>query len=264
MPALGSRLPDLAGLAVLRDWIRRVPELGGLVRTETNEDQVVRILESLSPGELRVQALSNAFKSTSVALAALDGARWDDGFRADAAKAGAKHSNPSVRALYQQLLRPQAMERTLGEAFDPDVVLKLKGDPKHGEIVFRSETGGNCIRCHVCDGVGGKYGPELTAIGRKYGAMALLEQIVRPSAIIAPEYTLHLCETKSGELLSGVVIRSGPEDLVLRTEAGDRVLVRAELVRDEKSAQSPMPEGLLGALTPQEAADLLAYLGRNR
>ena len=41
---------------------------------------------------------------------------------------------------------------------------RLQGDPKHGEIVFRSFSGA-CASCHALDQVGARSGPDLSKIG---------------------------------------------------------------------------------------------------
>ena len=49
--------------------------------------------------------------------------------------------------------------------------------------VNRSEQ---CSRCHVCNGSGRAFGPDLAGIGRKYTRAQLLEQIIFPSKFMVP------------------------------------------------------------------------------
>ena len=264
MPTLGSRLPDPAGLGLLREWLKGVQDREGRSLGDSGATATSRILQEKLPGETRTAALKAAFNDTAIALVVADAARTDPVLRTDAVAAAFKHPNSAAYELFKQFLRPDQLEPTLGDAFDPPVVLSLNGDPVRGRALFQSETGANCVRCHFCDGVGHNYGPDLTAVGKKFDRAALLQQILRPSATVAPEYVLHLVETKTGSSYSGFVVRSDALELVLRTETGEQSLGKEQISSDTKSSLSAMPEGLLGPLTAQEAADLLAYLAKSR
>jgi putative heme-binding domain-containing protein len=78
---------------------------------------------------------------------------------------------------------------------------------------------------------------------------------------VAPEYALHQIETHEGLQYSGFVVSRDARSLRLQTEGSGVVTVPLDrLASDTVSPVSAMPEGLLDALTPQEAADLLSYL----
>ena len=89
----------------------------------------------------------------------------------------------------------------------------------------------------------------------------LLDHIVLPSKTVVPEFVLHQVEAKDGLAYSGFVVRESAAELVIRTEDNPALAIsRAQVASDVRSSSSAMPEGLLQALTAQEAADLLAYL----
>ena len=145
--------------------------------------------------------------------------------------------------------------------FSPQRVLSLAGDVSRGRVLFHGDGGPQCARCHIVAGLGRNYGPDLTAIARRYDRAAVLNQIVNPSQTIAPEFVLHAIETREGENLTGFVVSQSATEVRLRRETGDEITVpRGRIALDEKSPVSAMPEGLLAPLTAQEAADLLAYL----
>ena len=270
MPALGARLRDEAGLALLRDWLQTVPPPAeaAAVAAKNNSTQsvaaTVTALLAQPAGAVRATAIRASLTNTAVALALLNRGLPPGALREDVIAGALNHPNSSARDLFQHLLRPDQIRPTLGEPVDPALVLGIKGDVVRGRALFRSETGPNCARCHVSEGQGRNFGPELTLIGQKYDAPTLLMHIVQPSLAIAPEFALHLLELKDGTSLNGFVLRSDDREIVFRTEAGDQTIPRSTVLKLEKSSQSAMPDGLLASLTASEAADLLAYLRRDR
>lgn len=108
---------------------------------------------------------------------------------------------------------------------------------------------------------GKSLGPPLTGLARKYSREQLLEQILYPSKLIAPEFKTVTFTMKDGAELSGFLVNQGEDQLTVRDgpRAEHRVRV-AEVKERRESLISAMPEGLLAPLTAQEAADLLEYL----
>lgn len=235
MPHIGSRSVDEAGSSLLADWIESLDATGATAKVVSS--------------------------STSAALAALRASQLDSSQRPATIAAARSSTNAFARDLVERFLPPDQRRHVLGAEFDPQLVLGLNGDAAHGRERFHSESGPQCSRCHVCAGAGRNYGPDLTQIARRFDRATLLDHIVNPSKVIAPEFLLHMVETRDGENLAGFVITTSLAGLRLRCETGDeRLLERTRITRDDISPVSAMPEGLLAPLTAQEAADLLAYL----
>src|SRR5579871_242207 len=57
-----------------------------------------------------------------------------------------------------------------------------QGDANAGKLLFNEPQKIACSNCHTTDGKGGKAGPDLFAIGDKYGRDDLIEQVLNPSA----------------------------------------------------------------------------------
>jgi len=132
------------------------------------------------------------------------------------------------------------------------------GDVAAGRRIFEVDAG--CAACHSLGGAP-KAGPDLAAIGAKYGKAALLDQIVRPSDAIAHEYMTQAFELSSGDLVAGVVHEETPAQVSVITAAGEtRRLATSEIVSRRESRVSLMPEGLLDAMSLQQIADLLQFL----
>ncbi len=273
MPHIGSRLVDEAGVRLMRDWIRALPadenekaELGAARQLSHQNAEFLSHLQG--PGSR--MAVTNLLASTSGALALLDhlvsatngGARAsspNDDIRQNAAAVASVHTNALVRDLFQRLLPPDQRRQTLGADFDPQTVLVLRGNSARGRELFQGVS--QCARCHVCDGAGRAFGPELSGISRKYNRVQLLEQILFPSKIIAPEHKTQFLTLRDETELTGLIVKRTPTDLVLRDETlNERTVKLADIKETREATISAMPEGLLAPLTAQEAANLLEFI----
>jgi putative heme-binding domain-containing protein len=137
-------------------------------------------------------------------------------------------------------------------------VLAASGDAAKGELLFKSQS---CVACHTtADGQRPK-GPHLVDIGKRYKPEELIESILQPSVKIAQGYEAYQFSTADGHVYTGFVVSESAAAIRIREANGvERVLERGEI--DERAQQklSAMPEGLIGNLTPEQCADLLAYL----
>ena len=137
--------------------------------------------------------------------------------------------------------------------------LKMSGDAQRGQQLFAGKA--NCATCHKVGDVGKEVGPALTEIGSKLSRTGMYEAILYPSAAISHNYEAYLALTDAGMAVTGVLISETDETVTLKTDkAVIRELRRAELEAYEKIDISLMPSDLLKLVTPQEMADLVAYL----
>ena len=98
----------------------------------------------------------------------------------------------------------------------------------------------------------------------KLDRLAMLTEILEPSKIIDPKYRQQAIVTKSGAVLSGVVVHEDNRSIRLVANPLDETQQPREVARDEiqervDSKVSVMPTGLLNALTQEDILDLLAY-----
>jgi putative heme-binding domain-containing protein len=265
MPHVGSRLADEAGVRLLRDWIQSLPVKAGrdaeVVAARKLAAENVASLAELR-GNSRGEAVAKLLANMSGCLALLNETA-ETALRDEVAAAAAVHTNALVRDLFQRLLPPDRRRRTLGNDFDPQTVLALPGDAARGRELFLGVS--QCARCHVCNGAGRAFGPDLSEVGRKYTRAQLLEQILFPSRVIAPEYKTTTVTLGDETELSGFVVTRTAGELVLRDETlVERQVKISDVQETRESALSAMPEGLLAPLTAQEAADLLEHLAAGR
>jgi putative heme-binding domain-containing protein len=140
----------------------------------------------------------------------------------------------------------------------------LRGDADAGHELFLSPRLG-CYGCHHAVGRGGTVGPDLSRIGQIRTEAELLESILFPDLIVAPEYRTFLVETRDGRVATGLVFRGDPDAITLRTAD----LAEARIAREDVERMAPattllMPEGLEELLTRQELRDLLEFLSTQR
>jgi putative heme-binding domain-containing protein len=118
-----------------------------------------------------------------------------------------------------------------------------------------------CTRCHAWNGQGRAFGPDLSGLQRKYSRAQLLDQILNPSTIVAPEFQTFTATLTDDTERVGFILRREDQGIVLRDESlAEHHLPRSELKELRASTLSAMPEALLAPLTAQEAADLLEFL----
>lgn len=137
-------------------------------------------------------------------------------------------------------------------------VLRTKGNAERGKALFAAQS---CRACHtVTDGQMPR-GPHLVDIGKRYPPAELVESILKPSAKIAQGYEAYGFATADGRVYSGFVVSEGPATVLIREASGTlRELKRSEIEERRRQEPSIMPEGIAATLTPEQLADLVAYL----
>ena len=132
------------------------------------------------------------------------------------------------------------------------------GDVEKGRLLFRQQS---CINCHTFANGQQPKGPHLVDIGKRYKRAELIESIVQPSKKIAQGFDTWAIATDDGKIYTGFIVLESAETVTLRDANG----ISHELIQDQiedrvKQEISMMPQGIVGNLSPEQLADLLAYL----
>lgn len=139
-----------------------------------------------------------------------------------------------------------------------------KGDAGRGKAIFNNARS-LCLTCHVMGDQGVEFGPDLTKIGAIRSQRDLLEAIVYPSASIARYYEMVIVKKRKRGETVGLIRKETTDHLVL---AAAPRMDQPVPIRDIQEAQysnvSLMPQVFDGLLTPEEIADLVAFLSEAR
>jgi len=271
MPYIGSRVVDSRGVALVDAWIRSLNGAAGgassgPVSPGATEAKALRLLADKRAGSRKEHetAIRELLQSTPGALALAvrmhAGEISDDDFKT-AASLGAAATASDVRGLLETFIPESQRRATLGANFEPEVVLSRQGDRERGKLIYFSD-GARCRACHEIDDKTKSLGPTLAEINKKYPQPAeLLSHVLRPSQKIDEAFAAYTIATDDGRVLSGLVIEKNEQEIVLKTAEKQVVrIARKHIEEMVKSEKSLMPDGVLGDLTAQEAADLIAYL----
>jgi putative heme-binding domain-containing protein len=176
---------------------------------------------------------------------------------------------------FQRAPRPEAERPN----WDHDHVLAFleksrarSGSAALGAQVFRRAS---CANCHVFNpsesaetsaraapaGTGSQWGPDLSTVSRRFNTQQLLESIDYPSRNISDQYRTSIVEIGDEQHVEGRIVEQDDQSLTLLSNDGARnKFAKSEIKNVAPSNVSPMPEGLLTALTLEDIKDLFAFL----
>jgi putative heme-binding domain-containing protein len=270
MPYIGSQVVDSAGVTLIEEWIRSLPQdtaapaSSPLASDSTDAKALAEVLAQTTSPVRRDEAIGTLLKSTAAALSLvcnLHRPTMPTDIRQAAAKLGAATSTSDVRGLFDTFLPESHRKATLGANIDPQVILGRRGDRERGKLIFFSD-GARCRNCHEIDDPGQSVGPSLQEINKKYAQLPdLLQQVLQPSLKIDDPYAAYVLLTTDGRTISGLLAQQNEREIVIKTsEKKLERLARDSISEMQKSPKSLMPDRILSDLTAQEAADLFAYV----
>ncbi len=139
-----------------------------------------------------------------------------------------------------------------------DEVVRLNGDAARGK-----NTVTRCLMCHSVGGNGAELGPALDGWGRGKAADVIAKAIVQPNAEIAQGFDGTEIKTKDGVTIQGILIKEG-DPLMMRSMGGVTQIIPADRVASRRRYPGSlmMSAAQLG-LTPQDVADVVAFLRNN-
>ncbi len=120
-----------------------------------------------------------------------------------------------------------------------------------------------CFKCHRFAGQGGIQGPDLTAASSRFNGTDMLTAIIEPNKEISDQYQATQFLTDTTAVTGRVANLSGGRLMIVTNmlAPGDFTEVEVgDIVERRSSPVSMMPSGLLDTFSPEEIADLVAYL----
>jgi putative membrane-bound dehydrogenase-like protein len=167
----------------------------------------------------------------------------------------AKHTDASIRDRAAKIFAATETNRAASDE-KAKAALALAPKAEQGRAVFKQL----CATCHRLDREGVAVGPDLLDI-LKQTKENIVFHIVAPDAEIAPAFTAYTCETKDGRGFVGLLTSETPTSVTIRQPGGaEESVLRGDVKNLSALPGSLMPPGLDAAMTPQNLADLLAFL----
>ncbi len=134
----------------------------------------------------------------------------------------------------------------------------IEGVASRGALLFEKAQ---CVKCHRYGNRGDTVGPDLTDVSKRFQTKEILESILFPSQVISSQYASQTIVTVDGKAYSGMVAPSGDGSVTVLQASGEKVVIaRDDIEQATRTKVSAMPEGLLNTLSPEEIADLFAFL----
>lgn len=134
--------------------------------------------------------------------------------------------------------------------------LELKGTAFKGRLIYQER----CASCHRLYGQGTPVGPDLESV-RTAGKETTLINILDPNREVPPRFATVEISTADDEQISGVIANDAANGVTLRQASGMETFVpKSDIKSSRTTSTSLMPEGLEAGLSPEDLADLLAYI----
>jgi len=134
--------------------------------------------------------------------------------------------------------------------------LSLEADVARGHAVYRKI----CFQCHRAGSEGHAVGPDLVSVQNK-SPDDLLIAILDPNREAQPIYTTYTAATLQGQVYTGIIAAETAASLTLRrAEAKEDTVQRDQLDELLSNGVSLMPEGVEKDLSPQQIADVIAFI----
>lgn len=164
-------------------------------------------------------------------------------------------SNEPRRKLAAEYLDPPA--GLDGNPLPPiDELVTMAGDVDAGKTIFSQQ----CSACHIVQGEGVDFGPDLSEIGGKLPPEALYNAVLYPSAGVGFGYEGFVLQLRNGGAAAGYILSRNDEEIQLREQGGQtRNYALNDVASIEEMDGSLMPP-IGRTMTAQQLADLVSYM----
>jgi putative heme-binding domain-containing protein len=233
--ALARTAAEDVPLRLLANWSKAAPALRSA------------ILQALVSRDVWTRDLLSALQDHSLSISDLDAATRNR---------LAEHPDPDIRNIAESLLGASASADRQKVVDAHREVLDLRADTARGALVFQQR----CAACHKLGTTGQEVGAPLSALQNK-STDFLLAAILDPNRATEAKFTAYSMLLTDGRVLSGLILEETATSITLAKADGTRdVLLRVDIEELSGTGKSFMPEGLERDLTPQQIADVIAYV----
>ena len=230
-------------------------------------NQAVAMLRTVTTDEARLEAsrllaitaLGRSSSGAGALMQLVQQKKLPAKFMPPAIQSLASSPGPNTRsfaAQQQELLAPA------GKRCPTELLLAAKPDSAKGKTVFQKA---GCIACHIVQGEGLDFGPDLSDIGNKLSSEQLFEAILKPNQNISLGYEGVTVCMKDGTQLVGYVTSDSKTTLSLRIAGGLRKDVPKANIKTRQAMKiSLMPTSLDAVITSRELVDLVGWLAAQK
>jgi putative heme-binding domain-containing protein len=232
---LSGSQDEQAASILLADWKSLTPQVRSAVLDALFRrlDRLPRLLDALENGSVPAQVLDPLQRAQLTAAP-----RAEISSRAQSLFAGlAANVSQEVVDRYQE-------------------ALAAPRDAERGHAVYQK----HCSPCHRLQGQGYEVGPDL-ATAKTRADETLLLDMLDPSGQVTAGYSSYMVITDSGRAFTGILAAESATGVTLRWQEGaTETILRNEIDVMKATDLSLMPADFQTQVTPQDVADLIAYL----
>jgi putative heme-binding domain-containing protein len=208
-----------------------------------------------APREAAAQALASRAPWTEALLTAVENQQIKPSEISPTIRASLQRlSNPALRDRASKLFAATSTRTEVLAKYQP--ALLLKGNPSAGQLIYQAA----CAICHKKGAEGRDLGPNLATV-LSWSNEQLLTNILDPNREVSPNFLLYAAELNDGRTLSGIITSENAASIALKAADGiEQNVPRSEMKSLKSTGLSLMPEGVEAVITPQQMADLMAFL----
>lgn len=133
------------------------------------------------------------------------------------------------------------------------------GDRQSGWLYFRTNSTGQCVRCHAVNGDGGTVGPSFDTIGNILTREQLLQALIEPSARLSPGYGTVSLTLTDGQNVVGILMEEHPDELILKTSEAEPMEIPLARISKRTNLPSSMP-AMGTMMSKREIRDVIEFL----
>jgi putative membrane-bound dehydrogenase-like protein len=164
--------------------------------------------------------------------------------------------NEQIKAKMKQLTMHEKVSSRADVLLAYQPALSLEGNAINGRKLFEK----TCSTCHRHQNLGNDFGAKLSALSNKPDDF-YLTAILDPNAAAEAKYRGYTIATEDGKIYSGLIMEETATSLkLIRPDGKPELILRTNVEEIVNTGRSFMPEGLEKTLSPQQIADIIAFI----